>query len=116
MKKQKYELITNRDKVLRTLQEIELEGLKEIDRICRKYNIEYSLGGGTSLGQLRHGGFIPWDDDIDIDMTLENYDKFLEVAPTEMDNNRFFLRCRQKDIQNLQPKVGKKLELKQVFL
>ncbi len=94
---QKLELKTNKDKVLRALQETQLEGLKELDRICRKYNISYSLGGGTSLGQIRHGGFIPWDDDIDIDMTTENYEKFLKIAPKETDSNRFFLRCRYTD-------------------
>lgn len=91
------ELKTNQDRVLRTMQEIELEGLKEIDRICRKHGIKYSLGGGTCLGQLRHGGFIPWDDDIDIDMTAENYDRFMEVVFDEMDQERFFLRCRKTD-------------------
>lgn len=92
-----YSQITGTDKTLRALQMIELEGLKELDRICRKHNIKYSLGGGTCLGQLRHGGFIPWDDDIDVDMTLDNYEKFLEVAPLELDTNRFFLRCRETD-------------------
>ena len=88
---------TNRDKALRALQLIQLEGLKELDRICRKHDIKYSLGGGTCLGQIRHGGFIPWDDDIDIDMTTENYEKFLEIAPQETDNNKFFLQCYKTD-------------------
>ena len=70
-------LITNKDKVLRALQLTQLEGLKEIDRVCRKHGIEYSLDGGTCLGRMRHGGFIPWDDDIDVDMTPDNYDKFM---------------------------------------
>ena len=87
-------LITSRDKTLRAMQEIQLEGLKEIDRICRKHNIEYSLGGGTCLGQVRHGGFIPWDDDVDVDMTADNYDKFMAVVPEELDHERFFLACR----------------------
>ena len=73
-------IITNKDKALRALQMTELEGLQEIDRICRKYDIHYSLSGGTCLGQARHGGFIPWDDDIDVDMTVENYDKFEAAA------------------------------------
>ena len=88
---------TGRDKSLYALQQIQLEGLKEIDRICRKHDIKYSLGGGTCLGQIRHGGFIPWDDDIDIDMTTENYEKFIEVAPKETDTNRFFLRTYKTD-------------------
>ena len=102
--------ITNRDKGLRALQLIELEGLKEIDRICRKYNIKYSLGGGTCLGQVRHGGFIPWDDDIDIDMTTENYRKFLEVAQKELNPNKFFLRCTYSDKKHLRSTA--RLELK----
>lgn len=104
------ELITNRDKTLRALQKIELEGLKEVDRICRKHNIKYSLGGGSCLGQVRHGGFIPWDDDIDIDMTAENYDKFIKVALKELDTNRFFLRCRQTDKKHL--RSHSRLEIK----
>ena len=75
----------------------ELEGLQEIDRICRKYDIHYSLSGGTCLGQARHGGFIPWDDDIDVDMTVENYDKFEAAALKELDPSKFFLHCRKTD-------------------
>ncbi len=104
------ELITGRDKTLRALQLVELEGLKEIDRICRKHNIKYSLGGGTHLGQERHGGFIPWDDDIDIDMTAENYNKFMQVAMDEIDTNRFFLRCRKTDKTHL--RTQSRLEIK----
>lgn len=85
---------TTADKTLRTLQLIELECVKELDRICRKYKIEYALGGGTCLGQCRHNGFIPWDDDIDIDMDVENYDRFMAVAPDEIDKTRFKLVCK----------------------
>lgn len=92
---------TTRDKALYAMQRIELEGLQEIDRICRKHGIKYSLGGGTCLGQYRHGGFIPWDDDIDVDMTVENYDKFMEVAPKELEGTKFFLRCRKTDPTHL---------------
>ncbi len=95
------QLLTSRDKTLNALQQIQLEGLKEIDRICRKYDIKYSLGGGTCLGQLRHNGFIPWDDDIDVDMTADNYDKFINIALKELDTNRFFLRCRKTDKNHL---------------
>ena len=90
-------MITSRDKALKALQDVQLEGLKEIDRICRKHDIHYSLGGGTCLGQVRHGGFIPWDDDIDIDMTLENFNRFVEVAPSELDSSRFCLYTRDTD-------------------
>ena len=103
-------LNTKKDKTLRALQKTELEALKEIDRICRKHDIKYSLGGGTCLGQVRHGGFIPWDDDIDVDMTYVNYVKFMEVAPGELDPEKFFLRCRQTDKKHLRSSA--RLEIK----
>lgn len=69
---------------LNSVQQILLAYLLELDRICKKYNIKYFLGGGTLLGAVRHHGFIPWDDDADIMMLREDYDKFLKVAPKEM--------------------------------
>lgn len=63
----------------------ELYVLYEIDRICKKQNIEYLASWGTYLGALRHGGIIPWDDDFDIAMTRENYDRFCSIAPGEFE-------------------------------
>lgn len=66
------------------LQEANLRMLVEIDRICSKYKIEYFLDSGTLLGAIRHGGFIPWDDDVDIVMKREHYEKFKKIAKKEL--------------------------------
>ncbi|MBO5573447.1 MAG: LicD family protein [Clostridium sp.] len=66
--------------------------LKEIDRICRKYNLKYILDSGTLLGAVRHHGFIPWDDDVDIAMTRNNYEMFQRVAKRELPEGITLLR------------------------
>lgn len=78
--------------LLRKLQMTELEMLIEVDRICRKYDIKYSLDGGTLLGAIRHDGFIPWDDDADVVMLRSEYNKFYEACSSELDSKRFFLQ------------------------
>lgn len=70
------------------IQKYLLELLKEIDYICKKYDIEYYLGGGTLIGAIRHNGFLPWDDDADIHMSRENAQKFLEALREEKLENR----------------------------
>ena len=67
------------DKMLRKLQLTELELLREFDRICRENNIKYSLDGGTLLGAVRHQGFIPWDDDLDVMMPRADYNVLLDL-------------------------------------
>lgn len=69
---------------LRRLQLRMLDILLEIDRICQKHHIRYWLSSGTLIGALRHGGFIPWDDDLDIEMMREDYLKLMKVLPDEL--------------------------------
>jgi len=61
---------------LRKMQLLQLDMIAEVDRICRKYDIPYIIYGGTMIGAIRHKGYIPWDDDADIGMLRENYEKF----------------------------------------
>ncbi len=75
---------------LSSIQNILLAYLLEVDRICRKHDIKYFLGGGTLLGAVRHHGFIPWDDDADIMMLREDYDKFCKIAKSEMPSSMTF--------------------------
>lgn len=70
---------------LSLIKKLELEIAIEIKRICEKHDIHYSIAFGTLLGAVRHGGFIPWDDDIDIAMLRFEYDKFLFWAEKDMD-------------------------------
>ena len=69
---------------LRKCQLKQLGILEEIDRICRKHGIRYWLDGGSLLGAVRHGGFIPWDDDIDIAMPIDDARRFADIAPKEL--------------------------------
>lgn len=71
-------------KILRKLQLTQLEMLKDIDKFCKQYRIKYFIAYGTALGAVRHGGFIPWDDDIDICMKRADYDRFLKLAEKKM--------------------------------
>lgn len=67
------------DDRIRKLQLTQLEILKVVDKFCRNNNIQYSLYAGTLIGAIRHKGFIPWDDDLDICMARDQYEKFIKV-------------------------------------
>lgn len=84
-------------KTLRKLQLVETDMLLDIDRFCRRHQIEYSLFAGTALGAVRHAGFIPWDDDADIAMTCDNFNRFCATW-TEHPIDGYFLQNADTDI------------------
>jgi lipopolysaccharide cholinephosphotransferase len=69
-----------------------LEIMVDVDKICRENNIDYFIMGGTALGAKRHGGFIPWDDDLDIFMTPDNYERFRETLNKFGDKDKYYLQ------------------------
>ena len=78
------------DPRLRKLQLCELDIFSEFIRICEKHNLEYRVMAGTLLGAVRHKGFIPWDDDIDVVMMREDYDRFAEICKDELNPAYFY--------------------------
>lgn len=82
---------------MREIQMTTLECLKEVKRICEKNDIPYFLSWGSALGAVRHEGFIPWDDDIDISMLYPDYLRFLEICQKDLDTKRFFLQTPDTD-------------------
>lgn len=96
---EKYILKTREDGSIITVRDVQLTGLKilkRFDALCKKYDIDYSLAYGTVLGAVRHKGFIPWDDDIDVLMNYENYDKLLEALRQE-DLGEYYYHCFETD-------------------
>ena len=77
---------------IRDIQKRMLDIMLEIDRICKKYSLRYLLDGGTLLGAVRHKGFIPWDDDADVMMPRDDYERFVEVSEKEM-RSPFVFQC-----------------------
>lgn len=75
------------EKTLKKIHEIDITILKEIHKLCEKHGIRYFLLGGSMLGAVRHKGFIPWDDDIDIGMPRHDYDRFIEICNIELPSN-----------------------------
>ncbi|MBR5660194.1 MAG: LicD family protein [Bacteroidales bacterium] len=78
------------DKTIRSIQLIQLDLLRELFRVCDKYGLKVWADGGTLLGTVREKGFIPWDDDIDMALFREDYDKLVAVAPKEFQHPYFF--------------------------
>ena len=91
-----YENAESQAKQVAILQQDALQIALEIDRICRKHNIGYFICGGSMLGFVRHGGFIPWDDDMDVGMLREDYERFMKIAAEEL-GEEYFLQTRETD-------------------
>ena len=80
---------------LRKLWDVEEDIYQEFTRICDKYDLRYFCAYGTALGAIRHQGFIPWDDDMDMGMPREDYETFLKVAPAELGEKYELLEARR---------------------
>ncbi len=75
---------------LKQLHQVELDLLEELKRVCRENNLRYFASGGTLLGAVRHKGFIPWDDDIDVRMMWSDFKKLMVIAPDVFSEPYFF--------------------------
>ncbi len=97
------------DNDLHQLRSIQMMIFKDIQYVCEKYNLICMLGGGSVLGAIRHGGFIPWDDDMDLNMYRDDYDKFVEVFDKEFsDKYELFVPDGKHRVSNLFLKVSLK--------
>ena len=95
----KYVLKTMKDGsevTVKDVQNILLDMIKDIDELCKKNNIEYVLTGGSTLGAIRHKGFIPWDDDMDIAMKRSEYHKFIKALKKDLDPAKYTFHCYEK--------------------
>lgn len=84
--------------ILKKLQKIERMMLKDFDSLCKKHNLKYFAGGGTAIGAIRHQGMIPWDDDIDLNMLRDDYEKFLQIFEKECGDKYYILNARKYSI------------------
>lgn len=88
----KFEIQNFSNEDLRKLQLTQLDMLIEVDRICKLHNIKYCIIAGTLLGAVRHKGYIPWDDDADVAMLREDYEKFRAACEKDLDQNKFYFQ------------------------
>ena len=92
LKEHQDEYIELDDEGIRELQTCLLQMLQDIDQACRNSSIDYALTGGNALGKIRHNGFVPWDDDIDLVMMRADYDRFKEAFYKSGLSEKYLLR------------------------
>ena len=80
------------NEILKKLRNVELQILDQVVEICKKHNLKYILTAGTLIGAVRHKGFIPWDDDIDIALPRKDFNKLINICQSELDD-KFYLDC-----------------------
>lgn len=97
------------------LRQRQIEILDVVSSFCDKNEIDYILEGGTLLGAIRHGGYIPWDDDIDIGMLRKDYDRFAEIFPREMADTQYVFECPEKN-KNWHLPFGKVMDMNTLFV
>ena len=93
----------NKKELIREVQLMNIKNLKKLDEVCKKYDIRYWVAYGTLIGTVRHRGFIPWDDDIDVEMLREDYEKLCKVPDEEWGEE--FLFCSAYSDDERQDKV-----------
>lgn len=98
---------------IRDVQMVSLDILKDVHEFCVRNNIKYSLFGGTLIGAIRHKGFIPWDDDLDIALPREEYDKFIRLYESKCG---YKLYCRERQNKNVKLAYARVCEMKDTFV
>ncbi len=86
--------------LIRQVQMRMFEMLKHVDKLCRENGIKYWLSSGTCLGAIRHGGFIPWDDDVDIELEKEDFKRLIDLL---LKDDRYFIHTHETDIEYTAP-------------
>ena len=107
--------IDGTDVTLRKLQLVLLSMLKDVDKICKKHDIHYLLFSGSVLGAVRHQGFIPWDDDLDIAIHRDQYPQLLKALQEDLPE-QYVVQCFDLDERYLVPFPAMKIRLKNTFV
>lgn len=97
------------DTELRQAQLVMLGLLKQFDAICKRHNLTYWIDGGTLIGAVRHQGFIPWDDDLDVLMPREDYDKFLNLPDSEFPE--YIYHDKREEMQRIRDRYSKRIDV-----